>query len=170
MEISINNIALGAAALAAAVAAFIYLHPSEERRIKAAFEHAAETISKEEGESLISIAAKNRSIADLADREIAICIPEQRVDAKLARSEMAQQVTIVRKSCSSLTVAFESVAVQSIDGDTARATADLLVSGSGTMSFLNGRDTREVEAVLRKSPDDGKWRFSSVSIKAIVTP
>lgn len=170
MEISLKNIALGAAALAASVAAFIYLHPSEERRIKAAFDRAAETISKEEGESLISAAAKNRSIADLADREIAISIPEQKVDAKLARGEMAQQVTLARSTCSTLSVAFESVAVDSIDGDTAHATADLLLSGAGTTSFLNGRDTREVEAVLRKSSDDGKWRFSSVSIKAIVAP
>ena len=155
MEISLKNIALGAAALAASVAAFIYLHPSEERRIKAAFDRAA---------------AKNRSIADLADREIAISIPEQKVDAKLARGEMAQQVTLARSTCSTLSVAFESVAVDSIDGDTAHATADLLLSGAGTTSFLNGRDTREVEAVLRKSSDDGKWRFSSVSIKAIVAP
>ena len=170
MELSVKNLCLGAAAVAAAVAAFCFLNPSEEGRIKAAFKHAAETISKAPDESLIFTATKNSSIADLADREIAVSIPEQGVDAKFTRNEMAQQVTFVRKSCSSLSVAFESVTVESIDGDTARATADLLVSGAGSMSFLEGRDTREVEAVLVKSPDDGKWRFSSVIVRAIVTP
>lgn len=55
-----------------------------------------------------------------------------------------------------------------IDGDVAHATADMLVSGTGIDAFMSGRDTREVDAQLKKSPDDGKWRFSSVSINAIV--
>ena len=114
-------------------------------------------------------AAKSRSIADLVDSKVTISFLEEGVvDAKLARNEMAQQMMLVRNSCSSLSIAFESVKVGPIDGGTAHATADLLVSGSGSMSFLEGRDTREVEAVLVKSPDDGKWRFSSVTIKLIV--
>jgi len=170
MELSVKNLCLGAAAVAAAVAAFCFLNPSEEGRIKAAFKHAAETVSKETDESLFATAAKTRSLAEMVESEIEISVTEQKVHSKLSRSELVQQVAIVRKSCSSLSVAFESVTVESIDGDVARATADLLVAGSGKTAFLQGRDTREVEAVLKKSPVDDKWRFSSVAIKAIVTP
>ncbi len=127
-------------------------------------------MSKEGDEPLFAIASKARSIADLADREISVSVPEWDMDARFSRDEMAQHVMLARKSCSSVSAAFEAVSVQSIDGDVARASADLLVSGNGTRAFLQGRDTREFEAVLRKSPEDGKWRFSSVTIKAIVTP
>ena len=170
MEISAKNLVLAAAAAFAAVAAFCLLRSSEESKVKAAFERAADTISKKSDESLIVAAAKSRSIADLADDKISISFPEEGVvNARLARNEMAQQMTLVRNSCSSLSIAFESVKVVSIEGGTAHATADLLVSGSGSMSFLEGRDTREVEADLVKSPDDGKWRFSNVTVKPIVS-
>ena len=169
MELSVKNVCLGAAAIAAAAAAFCFLNPSEEGRVKAAFKHAAELVSKEADESLFVTATKTRSIAEIVESEIEISIPEQKVHSKFSRNELVQQVAIVRKACASLSVAFESVTVESIDGDVARATADLLVSGSGTKSFLQGRDTREFEAVLKKSPVDDKWRFSSVAIKAIVS-
>jgi len=170
MGLSAKNIVVGAAVAAAAVAAFCFLNPSEEGRVKAAFKRAAATVSKEADEPLLAIAAKVRAISDLAEPEIRLSVPERDLNAKFTRSEMAQHVMLARKSCSSLSVAFESVSVQSIDGDVARATADLLVSGIGAESFLQGRDTREVESVLKKSPEDGKWRFSSMTIKAIVTP
>lgn len=168
MQVSVKNLVIAAVAAAAAIAAAIcLLRPSEESRVRAAFRHAAETISKSEGESIIMTATRTNAIADLAEPEISITIPEHGVDAKFTRGEMARSAAAVRTTCASLSVSFESVVVSSIEGNVAHATADVLVSGTGATSFLEGRDTREVEAVLRKG-DDGTWRFSKVAVKEIV--
>lgn len=169
MEIKLGNaVAIAVAAVVAAAAAYYWMRPTEEARVKAAFARAAETISKEEGESIIMAATRATSIADLVAEKFQVVVQEQHVDETITPSETARQVTAVRATCSSLSVRFEDIRVDSIDGDVAHATADLLVSGTGMDAFMSGRDTREVDAKLVKSPEDGKWRFSFVSIDAIV--
>ena len=169
MEIKLGNaVAIAVAAVVAAAAAYYWMRPTEEARVKAAFARAAETISKEDGESIIMAATRASSIADLADKEIEVSIPEQGVHGKFSPPELARQATAVRAMCASLSLDFADVRVESIEGDVAHATADMLVSGSGAESFLSGRDTREVVARLKKSQDDGKWRFSSVTVNEIV--
>ncbi len=169
MEIKLGNaVAIAAAAVVAAAAAYYWMRPTEEARVKAAFARAAETISKEDGESLIVTATRAKDIADLVADKFQVVVEEQHVDETITPSETARQVTAVRATCSSLSVRFEDIRVDSINGDVAHATADLLVSGTGMDAFMSGRDTREVDAKLVKSPEDGKWRFSFVSIDAIV--
>ena len=169
MEIKLRNaVAFAVSAVVAAAATYYWMRPTEEARVKAAFARAAAVISKAADESLIVTATRTKDIADLVDGSFKISVQEQQVDATLTPSETARQVTAMRATCSSLSVKFEDVRVDSIDGDIAHATADLLVSGTGIDAFMSGRDTREVDAKLKKSPEDGKWRFSSVSIDAIV--
>lgn len=169
MEIKLRNVvAFAVSAVVAAAATYYWMRPTEEARVKAAFARAAAVISKESGESLIVTATRTKDIADLVADPFRIAAPERSVDETITPSETARQVTAVRATCSSLSLRFEDVRVDSIDGDVAHATADMLVSGTGMDAFLSGRDAREVDAQLKKSPEDGKWRFSSVSIDAIV--
>ncbi len=169
MEIKLRNaVAFAVSAVVAAAVTYYWMRPTEEARVKAAFARAADTISKEAGESIIVTATRTKDIADLVSDPFQIVAPEVHVDETISPSETARQVTTVRATCSSISLRFEDVRVVSIEGDVAHATADMLVSGTGMDAFLSGRDTREVDAQLRKSPDDGKWRFSSVSIDAIV--
>ncbi len=170
MEATVSSRGLATLALvaAAAFAACYFLRPSEEKLVKAAFARAAETVSKAEGESMLVTATRVGAIADLATGEISVSVPEMDLKASFSRQDVAQRIMALRASCSSLTVRFEDVRAVSIDGNGAKATADMLVTGVGASSFLSGRDTREVSASLAKSPEDGKWRFSSVTVEAIV--
>ena len=166
MKAKVRNVVVFAlSAVVAAAATYYFLRPNEEAKIKAAFARVSETISKSENESIVVAATKAKDIKDLLAGEVEIWAPEQNVDATVASSEIANQVTAVRAMCTSLSVSFQNVRVESIDGDTAHATASVLMSGTGVEAFLSGRDTRAIEAKLRKSPDDGKWRFSSVSVE-----
>lgn len=170
MDISVTTkgVAVVAWAIAAIVGIALLLRPTEEKRVIAAFEHAAEVMSKPEGESLLVAASRMGSIEDLAAENVRIAVPEQRVNAVFERREAARRFLAVRASCATLSVRFEGINVESIEDGVARATADLLVSGAGAGAFLDGRDTREVSAELVKGADDGKWRFSSVTINEIV--
>ena len=169
MEIKLRNVVVFAvSAVVAAAAAYYWMRPTEEARVKAAFARASAAISKEDGESIIVTAARAKDIADLVVDPFRIVASEHHVDETINPSETARQVTAVRATCASLSLRFEDVRVDSIDGDVAHATADMLVSGTGIDAFMSGRDTREVDAQLKKSPDDGKWRFSSVTVNEIV--
>ena len=169
MEIKLRNaVAFVVSAVVAAGITYYCMRPTEEARVKAAFARASAAISKDAGESIIVTATRGKDIEDLVADKFQLVAPEHHVDETITPSETARQVTAIRATCSSLSLQFEDVRVDSIDGDVAHATADVLVSGTGVDAFMSGRDTREVDAKLVKSPKDGKWRFSYVSVDAIV--
>lgn len=165
MNIKLRNAVIFAvSAVVAAAATYYFMRPTEEARVKAVFARVSETVSKSDGESLIVSATREKDIADLVAGQMDIWAPEQSVDITVSSSEVGRQATALRAMSSSLSMRFQNVRVTSVDGDVAHATARMFVSGAGLDDLLSGRDTWEVEAELNKSSDDGKWRFSSVSI------
>jgi len=168
MEVKVRSVVVFAvAAIAFLAAMYAIFRPTEESRIIAAFSRASNVISKSEGESILTTAAKTSAIADLADAKIKVSVPEQGFNATIAPPEAARHATAVRASCVSISVRFDNVRVQSIEGDVAHATAKMVVSGSGIESYLSTHQTRLIDAYLKKSAADGKWRFSAVSVDVV---
>ena len=75
-----------------------------------------------------------------------------------------REALYVLGSSDTLKVTFESLRVQ-VDGDSATATADVLVVGSST-EFGRGRNVRALTTRLEK--DSGQWRFRSIRLDPIV--
>ena len=75
---------------------------------------------------------------------------------------------LVRNQADRIEVGFTDIVI-AIDGErTASVTADAYVRGLSSELGLSGRDARELEAVLEKDKEDGKWRFKNVRLLPVV--
>ena len=75
---------------------------------------------------------------------------------------------MARSQTQFIKVTFEELSVVFADEDTALVTADVLFNGTSDLLGFSGRDTRELDATLKRESSSGDWLFSSVRLKPIV--
>lgn len=151
---------------AAALLAWWFLAPSEERRVKAVFDRASSLFEKRRAEHVLTAASKARDIAELVSPGARFQVPERHLDFRFDRQALARQIVAMRAQSSQIEVTFEDVAVDFSDPGTAHVTADVLFKGASDIPGFSGRDTRELEATLRK--ESGEWRFASVCLRQLI--
>jgi len=161
------NIKILILAALVALAAWWLLSPSEERRVRRVFDRASELIAKDGSEPIFVAAAKARGLADLVAPSAQLEIPERDVNFTVGGGDVARQIALARSQPQFIRVSFEDISVTFSDDDTALVTADVLFKGTSELYGFSGRDTRELDATMRRSAS-GDWLFASIRLKPVI--
>ena len=161
------NLKLLVLAALVALAAWWLLSPSEERRVRRVFNRASELIAKDSGEPIFVAAAKARGLAELVAPNAQLDIPERDLSLSLGGGDVARQIAFARSQPQFIRVSFEDISVAFSDDDTALVTADVLFKGTSELYGFSGRDTRELEATMRRGAS-GDWLFASIRLKPVI--
>ncbi len=157
-----------AIAVVAAVALVLWLRPSESKRIRKVFATASSELRKEGQEGLVVATAKAHALAELVATGARFEVDDHVLRGIASGRQLVQQIMLVRGQADKIEVDFEDIAV-AFDGErTASVTADVFVRGLSSELGLGGRDARQLEALLAKDKDDGKWRFKRVGLLPVV--
>ena len=157
-----------AIAAVAVVALVIWLRPSESKRVRKVFATVSKELRKDGPEGLVVATAKAHALAGLVAAGARFKVDEEVLRGVTGGRQIVQQIMLVRGQADKIEVGFADIAVAFDDERTASVTADVFVRGLSSEMGLSGRDARQLEAVLEKDKDDGKWRFKSVSIMPVV--
>lgn len=157
-----------AIAAVAVVALVMWLRPSESKRVRKVFATASKEIHKDGPEGLVVATAKAHALAELVATGARFEIDEHVLHDVTGGRQLVQQIMLVRGQADKIEVGFADIAV-AFDGErTASVTADVFVRGLSSELGLGGRDARQLEALLEKDKDDGKWRFKRVGLLPVV--
>ncbi len=157
-----------AMAAVAALALVIWLRPSETKRVRKVFATVSRENRKDGQEGIVVATAKARALAELVATGARFKIDEEILHGVADGRQLVQQIVLVRGQTDKIEVGFTDIAIAFDDERTASVTADVFVNGLSSEMGLSGRDARQLEAVLVKDRDDGKWRFLSVSLAPVV--
>ena len=94
-------------------------------------------------------------------------IPERDVNFTVGGGDVARQIALARSQPQFIRVSFEDISVTFSDDDTALVTADVLFKGTSELYGFSGRDTRELDATMRRSTS-GDWLFASIRLKPVI--
>ena len=165
----IKKLAGIAIAAVAVVALVICLRPSEAKRVRKVFATVSKEIRKDGPEGLVVATAKAHALAELVATEASFEVDDRILHGVASGRQLVQQIMLVRGQAERIEVGFTDIAIV-FDGErTASVTADVYVSGLSSELGLGGHDARELESVLRKDKDDGKWRFKRVRLLPVVS-
>lgn len=155
--------------LAAAAAAWWLLANPEERRVRRAFDRAAQALLKEGPEVPFAGLAKGKALAGLvAAGGCRLEIPERQFAQTLGGEDLPRHFAAFRMQSRTIHVAFEDLAVTFPGDGTAQASGDFFYAGdSDALGFL-GRDARALDATLTKDAASGDWKFVRVVLSPIV--
>ena len=157
-----------AIAAVAVVALVICLRPSESKRVRKVFATVSKELHKDGPEGLVVSTAKAHALAELVASGARFKIDEEVLHGVTGGRQLVQQIMLVRGQADKIEVGFADIAIAFDDERTASVTADVFVRGLSSELGLGGRDARQLEAVLEKDKDDGKWRFKRVSLLPVV--
>jgi hypothetical protein len=157
-----------AIAAVAVIALVIWLRPSESKRVRKVFATVSKELRKDGPEGLVVATAKAHALAELVATGARFKVDEEVLHGVTGGRQIVQQIMLVRGQADKIEVGFADIAVAFDDERTASVTADVFVRGLSSEMGLSGRDARQLEAVLEKDKDDGKWRFKSVSLLPVV--
>lgn len=151
-----------------AVAFVLWLRPSESKRIRKVFATAASELRKDGPEGLVAATAKARALAELVAPDARFEVDGRLIHVATTGRQLVQEIILVRRHADKIEVGFADIAISFEDKVTAAVTADIYVTGLSSELGLSGRDARQLEAVLSKNENDGKWRFTHVSLLPVV--
>lgn len=157
-----------AIAAALAVAFVVWLRPSESKRIRKVFATAAAELRKDGPEGLVAATAKARALAELVAPDARFEVDGRFMHVASERRQLVQEIILARRHADKIEVGFEDIAISFEDKATASVTADVYATGLSSELGLGGRDARQLEAVLRKNENDGKWRFTRMNLLPVV--
>lgn len=152
---------LVSAALAAG--SWYLLAPSREAAVRKAFERAASALEKSGVEKPFDALAKARVLASLADPQCVFEFRGRTFQLSRGGADVTDRIATMRNAAAYIHVEFGEVSVSFPASDVAEANCGL--SYVGEDFGLSVRDARSAEAMLRKDPDSGKWRFTHVRLK-----
>ncbi len=165
MTVSIKTLRIAVAGLILLVAGIVAATwESEATRVRKVFASVERNLHKEGSENPVATALRAKRLTETLAPSARITIPELGFDVAMNPDRIQREALYVLGSADTLKVTFESLRVQ-VDGDSATATADVLVVGSST-EFGRGRNVRALTTRLEK--DSGQWRFRSIRLDPIV--
>ena len=152
--------------LALGLAAYVYFHDREERKIKKQLTLLSECVSKEGGESAFALARRLERLGSLFAGEVHLNTPEFEAPATRTRREIVNLAARARMAFSRMTLTFHDPAVHIIDEGRAKVscTGKLNAASAGGESV---EEIREIELTLHKEME-GRWLFRSVEVVEVL--
>ncbi len=135
----------------------LYLFPSEEKKVRKQFRLLAEWVSKEPGESPMTMAYKINNIGGLFDGVCQFNIPASSFSGTYMREEISAYVSSGRLSLSQLDLKFYDLDITFPEEGVAKVTLTARVTGKSSRGESLD-EAHELESVLKKV--EKKWLFS----------
>ena len=153
----------------AALLLYVWLRPTEAKRVRRVFAKITKEIRKDGPEGIVVATAKAHALADVVAAHAEIDIDGEVMRGAIGGRQLVQNIMLVRGQCDRIEVGFTDIAVEFEGNRTASVTADVYARGISEALDMSGRDARALEAVLEKDADDGKWRFTLVRLLPVVS-
>ncbi len=160
-----RSIIVGALVGLAAISVALYLFPSEEKKVKKQFGLLSEWVSKEPGESPITMAYKIKNIGTLFDGTCEFKIPAYSFSGSYTREEISSYAGSGRLSFSQLDLKFYDFVIAFPDKGIAKVTLTAKVRGkSSSGEYID--EAHELGSVLKKI--EKKWLFSKFEVVEVL--
>lgn len=147
--------------LAVAVGFWFYTH-SDTARIKGLFRDIERIASRELSETVMEGTLRAQTLGSFVLDKCRFSIPEFAISTVLSRDDFAGSVLAYRSGARVLSVRFKDLEIES-DSGRATVVGILDLSGSDFEGATAGAFERTFSCVIVED-EDGKWRFSQVSL------
>ncbi len=146
---------------------FLFLKKeSDEEAIARQLHSFAETCSKNEPETAITAAMKNKALADFVVQDCSVSVNEAMVNGTYSPMEFAASMSRARALFSSITGSVENISIEiAPSGNSASVEYSVRVRGRRKETDYFD-DARELHSDMLKL--DGKWKFNSFEIRKIL--
>jgi len=160
-----RSVIIGALIVVAGIWVILHLFPSEEKKVKKQFRLLSEWVSKEPGESPITMTYKIKNIGTLFDGTCEFKIPAYSFSGSYTPEEISGYASSGRLSFSQLDLKFYDLDVAFPDKGTAKVTLTAKVTGkSSSGEYID--EAHELESFLKKT--EKKWLFSKFEVVEVL--
>lgn len=155
--VNLKNLCAILIAVALVVGGFLWLRPSEERRIRRVFERMAERLEKSPQESVLESGFRAKAVAESFADGVLLKSDEPSFSYTANRADVSAAVLALRRGARKLKVSFESFEID-VSGSEASVACDLLVQdGGGVLGLGSERDVRHLDLRMEKDAESGEW-------------
>ncbi len=155
----------GALIVLAGIWVFLYLFPSEEKKVKKQFRLLAGWVSKEPGESPITMVYKIKNIGTLFDETCEFNIPAYSFSGTYTPQEISSYAGSGRLSLSQLDLKFYDLDITFPEEGVAKVSLTARVTGkSNSGEYVD--EAHELESLLKKV--EKKWLFSKIEVVEVL--
>jgi len=163
--VKFKSIIAGVLVVVAGIGVALYLFPSEEKKVKKQFRLLSEWVSKEQGESPITMVYKIKNIGALFDGTCEFNIPAYSFSGTYTPQEISSYTSSGRFSMSQLDLKFYDLVILFPDKGIAKVTLTAKVTGkSSSGETIN--EAHELESLLKKI--EKKWLFSKFEVVEVL--
>ena len=162
----VNKVLVILALVAAVFVGWYVFSPSEEARVKETFKKMAAALDKSGTEPNLEALGKARRAVALVEPGCTFEAFGRKITLSKASSDVTQRVVAFRMMAATMHFAFEDISVAFTGDSTAEVTCDFFYTGDDF--DLSVRDARAMEAIMRKDPESGRWRFAHVRLSNII--
>ena len=163
--VRIKTILIAVLVVILGILAATYLLESEEKKVKKQFDLLSKWVSKDLGESPITMASKARNIGTLFAESCELKVPVDSISATYTPAEVSGYVLHGRLQFSEMSLKFYDLTVEFPE----KGTAQVVLTANLKGRSMNGElidETREVQCVLKKT--DQKWLFSACEVVEVL--
>src|SRR4030042_1718274 len=163
--VRLKYIIAGVLVVVAGIGVALYLFPSEEKKVKKQFRLLSEWVSKEQGESPITMVYKIKNIGALFDGTCEFNIPAYSFSGTYTPEEISSYAAQGRLSFSQLDLKFYDLDIVFQEKRIAKVTLTAKVTGkSSSGEYLN--EAHELESLLKKV--EKRWLFSKIEVVEVL--
>jgi hypothetical protein len=163
--VRLRSMIIGALVLVAGIWVALYLFPSEEKKIKKQFQLLAEWVSKDPGETIMTMAYKIKNIGTLFDGTCQFKIPVYSFSGSYTPEEISSYATSGRLSFSQLDLRFYDLHIVFPEKGIAKVTLTAKLTGKLTVGEYVD-EAHELETILKKI--EKRWLFSRFEVVEVL--
>ena len=131
----------------------------DETKIEKRLDKLEEILTKNKDDGGTDLLVKSQRLPDLLEDPCRLKLPDYDLDVKLTPREAASELARMHSRLEVLTVNFMDVEIEVVE-NTATVNCTVRVMGNDQVGSDPGTDTVEMICELRKSDEDGIWRFA----------
>ncbi len=150
---------------AAAAVAWFFIAPNEKAKVKKQFASLSDLVSKEKGETNISMALRANSIGNLFDDKCSFDFAKHDMEGIYTPEEITSHAARGRAMFSKISLKFYDINPE-IENDNAMVDTTVRFYGEMKNSSKVYEDTREIQCKLKKV--EGKWKFSEFKVVEVL--
>ena len=158
-------IIVGALIVVVGIWVVLFLLPSEEKKVKKQFRLLAEWVSKEPGESPVTMVYKIKHIGTLFDRTCEFKIPAYPFSGNYTPEEISGYASSGRLSLLQLDLKFYDLDITFPEEGVAKVSLTARVTGKSS-SGESINEAHELESLLKKV--EKKWLFSKIEVVEVL--
>ena len=148
-------------------AAWKWLKPVDDRDlITGRLDEIRASVAKEGKEGIAVTAAQSKALSKIAWESINVELSEFRFRDTLDRDEIVKLFSIVRQQINTLHISFYDLTITLDGADAASVKGTLVITVTGGAEA--GEETCDVMMRWLKSPDDGQWYITDVTIRPVL--